>query len=354
MPHTATRPSASTDQQLGPQLLEAGLAWSSSQHRLVRLAALFAASPDWVLEGCSSASQWIAERLDIEPCTAREWIRIGTALAGLDVIDTAFAERLLSYSKVRTLTRVATTDTQAELCQLAQTVSAADLGRALADWSNTNEDDETIDRRHQRDRKLNYRLEPDGMITGHFRLPPADAASLTASIDAIVMRTAAEPANRNSEGNHASADASTHPSLAQQRADALMRLAATGGGEVNTEVIVHVRGNGCTLDDGTPLTDHAVGAMLPNAFVRLLIHDADRKPINASKKQRFPTDRQKRVVKTRDRCCIDCGRHDLLEYDHVPSFSKSHNTVVEELELRCAICHHARHQRDANDGTRRR
>lgn len=61
-------------------------------------------------------------------------------------------------------------------------------------------------------------------------------------------------------------------------------------------------------------------------------------------KHRFPTDRQKRVVKERDTTCVDCGRHDLLTYDHNPNYSTTGHTIINELELRCAPCHWQRHR----------
>jgi hypothetical protein len=143
----------------------------------------------------------------------------------------------------------------------------------------------------------------------------------------------------------ASADASERwPSLARQRAEAFVELTCEGGGSITTEVVLHVRGDGCTLDDGSPLPSSVVERVAPQAFIRALIHDAERRPINASSKQRHPTTRQKRVVKERDRCCVDCGSLDLLVYDHVPDYEVSKHTVVEELELRCAPCHYRRHR----------
>ena len=44
----------------------------------------------------------------------------------------------------------------------------------------------------------------------------------------------------------------------------------------------------------------------PRSFLRALIHDAERRPINASGAHRHPTRRQKRVVKERDGACVDC------------------------------------------------
>ena len=131
-------------------------------------------------------------------------------------------------------------------------------------------------------------------------------------------------------------------SLAQQRADALVDLFENGA-EFTTEVVLHVRGDGNTCNDGTPLTSNAVLAQLPDAFLRALIHDSQNRPINASGRQRHPTTRQKRVVHERHQECLDCGATELLEYDHVPAFGQSGRTLIEELELRCAPCHRARH-----------
>ena len=61
-------------------------------------------------------------------------------------------------------------------------------------------------------------------------------------------------------------------------------------------------------------------------------------------KQRHPTDRQKRVVKERDRVCVDCKRQTLLEFGHVPAYEDTGHTIVNELELRCAPCHRDRHE----------
>ena len=42
------------------------------------------------------------------------------------------------------------------------------------------------------------------------------------------------------------------PSMAQQRADAFVPLFLGKNIEIATEVVIHVRGDGATFDDGTP------------------------------------------------------------------------------------------------------
>ncbi len=143
-------------------------------------------------------------------------------------------------------------------------------------------------------------------------------------------------------------DAWVNPSLAQQRADAFVALFLGFDVGLVTEVVFHVRGDGITFDDGTPTTKSAVMRLLDQSFVRLLIHDAKRRPINASGRQRLPTARQRRVVmEAHGHECVDCQSTDLVELDHNPPWERTRRTVIDELEPRCAPCHRARHRFDA-------
>lgn len=97
------------------------------------------------------------------------------------------------------------------------------------------------------------------------------------------------------------------PSLSQQRSDALLALLSGGGSNVTTEVVFHVQGDGASLDDGTPVSESAVIETLGGSFVRAIICNAEGQPVNASSRRRNPSTPQKRVVKARDRSCVDCG-----------------------------------------------
>ncbi|MEM9201831.1 MAG: hypothetical protein AAGC53_09225 [Actinomycetota bacterium] len=135
------------------------------------------------------------------------------------------------------------------------------------------------------------------------------------------------------------------PTLGQQRADAFAAMFLRLGIGLTIEVVVHVRGDGSTFDDGTPTTQHAVLRQLDRSFVRLLIHDAERRPVNASSRRRFPTVRQRRVVlEAHGHECVDCQSTELLELDHNPPYQLTRRTRTDELEPRCAPCHRARHR----------
>ncbi len=341
---TGTRPS------VRGEFTRYGRCWSSSITQLIALSVELDDSGEWALDGSPTCAHWIAATLDIEIGTAREWLRIGRALATLPNTGQAFANGDLSFTKIRALTRLATPGNEAELLGIAERTPAGDLGRALAAWSARHEDEHERDRRHRRDRGLRWRTEPDGMVTASIRMTPAQAAVLTAAVDEHVMRSEGrEPADTTDSDNDATASRESHPqwaSLAQQRADALVDLISNGGSNVVTEVILHVRADGCTLDDGSPIGGSIVEHIATTAALRAMIHDAESHPINVSGKHRNHTKRQKLVVKERDRHCVDCGSTDFVQYDHVPDFEQTKRTLVEEAELRCSRCHTARHRRE--------
>ena len=232
------------------------------------------------------------------------------------------------------LITVATPDNETELAALAIDTPASELRLAIANWMNKTSSATDVARYQHKRRSVTWRNDPDGMITFTLRLPPQIAATLIAVVTTIVMRSRPRPD-----------PGEPWPSEAQQNADALHHLLTTGVGTVATDVVLHVRGDGCTADDGTPIPDTVIADIASRATLRAMIHNAETKPINVSERHRHPTDRQKLVVKERDRVCVDCGRATLLEYDHVPAYEHTGRTIVDELQLRCAPCHHERHQR---------
>ncbi|MEZ5280451.1 MAG: HNH endonuclease [Acidimicrobiales bacterium] len=173
----------------------------------------------------------------------------------------------------------------------------------MAAWSARNEEDDVIEARQRRHRHLSTRIDPDGTVCGSFRLPPLAGGKLLAAVNTTMMRSTAK-----------------------------------------------------RQPDGTWPTGSTVDRQLPDVFMRALIHDSNRRPVDATNRRRFPTPRQMRLVKARDKACVDCGRRDLLVYDHVPPFEASGHTSTAELELRCSPCHtkrHDQHDRSAHSLVRR-
>lgn len=124
---------------------------------------------------------------------------------------------------------------------------------------------------------------------------------------------------------------------AHQRADARTALVTGGGATIHAEVLVHVTEDGNHLPDGTPLSDHAVTTLLPDAFVSLLLHDTARQPIDASPRRRTPTRRQCRVIDARHDHCQHpgCTATTFLQYDHIQPYATRGPTTIDNLQRLC-------------------
>ncbi len=351
------------------RIVALGRGWSRRQHELCRLLAEYDLTGEWAFSGSVVCSRWAADALEVDVGTAREWLRVGHAMRELEVVDEAFATGALSFSKVRALSRIAVDhpDRQDELVALALSCTASALPWELARWSSSEEDPIERDQRHRREMSLSVRTEPDGSAVITARLPPVDAATAMAAIDAGMHRKVgaerltAVPPPTTQRGEHPPADAKSprsvsdrsdgaaipKPSLGARRAASFVGLLANNdSGTVSTEVLIHVRGDGATLSDGTPIADHLVERLAPTAFFRVLVHDAQRRPINASGRQRHPTTRQRRVVSARDdHTCTapGCDSSQFLEIDHDPPYEETGHTVIDELRVLCSAHHRERH-----------
>ena len=285
----------------------------------------------WALHGALSCAAWLAEVTEVETVTAHNQVRVARALRRYRSLDEAMASGDVSFSKARVLVPYLDDENVDELVALAETTPASRLGIVIAARSLQHDDPEVIAARQHAARSVSWRTEPDGMVRIAARLEPAAAGKVCAAIDMIITRDCT----------------SARDTLPQQRADALVAaVAKSGNGKVDTEVVVHVTAEGNKLADGTPLADHAVAGLLPEAFVSLLLHDNERQPIDASPRRRFPTRRQRRVIDARQRECQEPGCHatQFLEYDHIQAYPDNGPTIIDNLQRLCGPHNRAKHQ----------
>src|SRR3954452_18384585 len=91
----------------------------------LRLIAEFDERGGWHGIGIASCGHWLSWQCGLGPGAAREHVRVARALRGLPLIEAAFADGRLSYSKVRALSRIAEPDTQEMLIELAVEATAS-------------------------------------------------------------------------------------------------------------------------------------------------------------------------------------------------------------------------------------
>src|ERR1700730_6568892 len=137
------------------------------------LLAEFDAREGWADWGTSSCAAWLSWKCAMASGTAREHVRVARSLRMLPAIQSEFAAGRFSYAKVRALTRIAEPDTDADLAEMAASMTANQLERfARAHRKVTGLDDD----RSRLVRRLTWRLDDDGCLSISVRLPPEDGA----------------------------------------------------------------------------------------------------------------------------------------------------------------------------------
>src|SRR5690348_9325707 len=137
-----------------------------------------------------SCARWLSWRCQMSSGTAREHVRVARALRDLPVIRARFAGAGLSYARVRALTRIAAPATEAGLAGLAGPMTANQLERfARAHRQVIRADDADTGVR----RRLTWRCEEDGSLSGTFRLPPLAGAVLLKALRAACADLAGAP-----------------------------------------------------------------------------------------------------------------------------------------------------------------
>jgi hypothetical protein len=145
------------------------------------LLAEFDARRGWATWDMPSCAAWLSWKCQLSSGTAREHVRVARALRALPAIRGALAAGRLSYAKARALTRIADPDTDQDLAEMAEPMTANQLDRfARAHRTVTRADDEQA----RITRRLTWRIEDDGSLTLTARLPPQDGAAVLTALRA--------------------------------------------------------------------------------------------------------------------------------------------------------------------------
>jgi len=114
-----TLPPEENSTRLARQITELAAHIHAATYQLLGLIREFDAAAGWEGFGMMSCAHWLNWRCGLSLGAAREKVRVAHALPALPQISTAFEQGMLSYSKVRAMTRVATPENEPELMNIA-------------------------------------------------------------------------------------------------------------------------------------------------------------------------------------------------------------------------------------------
>jgi hypothetical protein len=307
-------------------------------------------------------ARWLAFRCGIATREAREYLRVAEALEKLPAIREAFSRGELTFTKVRALTRVATPASEEGLLELASTLTASQLERALRAFRRlaAEEARETHELEY-----VDYHFAEDGSLYLRARLPAEDGTLLVRALDAarerVVARRREEQASRDAEASAEPVDAA--PAFEPPRAiqvEALVELAEAALAAVDEQraerarVVVHVDALAlANLGPGrSELTD---GPVVSPETARRLGCDAelvtqierDGLPLSVGRARRTVPPALRRALEARDdgTCRFPgCERSRFLQAHHRLHWAHGGETSLENLVLLCFHHHRLVHE----------
>jgi hypothetical protein len=303
----------------------------AATHRLLTLIRDFDRAGGWHRQGALSCAHWLSWRIGLGLGPAREKVRVANRLAELPLLDEAFRRGELSYSKLRAMTRVASSDNEAALLDLARNSTAAQLERTCRLYRQAHPTERPSPRDEGDRRWVVTRPTDDGMVAIQIRLNPDEAARL--------MRAIEHCADRGSLADGAVALADSG-------------LAGGGGADgpirPPVEVVVHVAA--ATLEGHTDLGDglssETCRRLLCDAGVVPMVEDAAGKTVDVGRKTRTIPAALRRALEARDRTCRfpGCSHRRFLDGHHVHHWIDGGATNLVNTHLVCRSHHRLLHE----------
>ena len=231
-------------ERLGDRIAELSAGIQAATYKLLVLIRLFDEGNGW--SSCTSCAHWLSSRTGLAPGAARDHVRVARALGKPPKLSDAMRRGVVSYAKVRAVTRVARFETEQALLSVGLCGTAAHVEQIVRGWRRVDRAAEAAeDRRRHETRSLRTWVDDDGMVVVRGRLTPEVGAVLRRALVAACDQARCQIAS----GSDASVTAAQEleeaaevltPSFAQRQADAIGVVAecALAGG----------------LDRGTPAT----------------------------------------------------------------------------------------------------
>ena len=342
----------------------------------LRLIAEFDEGGGWHGYGIKSCAHWLSWQCGLAPGPAREHVRVARALRDLPLIEAAFADGRLSYSKVRALTRIAEPDSEESLLELALELTASQVERVVRHWRRADQyadDAPPIEPRQE----FEHWWDDDGMLTVKIRMATEPGAAFLASIESMAERTARRERAQEKKARNQADDATgvesaeddeivvSRERTTARRIAALTTLAEAAaaadrraGDPPRREVVVHVDADVLAddaaagrayLEGGPALAPATVRRMLCEATIITML-EKDREPLAVGRKKRRATRAQRRALLRRDGGCARPGcpetRIERLHAHHMRHWLFGGRTDLINLVLLCDRDHGLAHELD--------
>ena len=334
---------------------------TAATHRFLVLIAEFDDSERWAGTGLVSCAQWLNIHCGIGEVAAREKLRVAHAIRALPLINEAFREGRVSYSKVRAMTRVATAENEAVLLNIARHGTASHVERTVRQFRRL-ERIEAAARAAETHRRqaLHIRYEDDDSVVIQARLPTEVGELVRLAIERaselVVTESESEPEEAESPGDSVSrCRAEGLRLMAEQFLPATERESSASSDRY--QVVVHVdqglladghteKGALCEIEDGPALAVETVRRLGCDGALVGIVENEHGEPLNIGRKTRAIPVAIRRALKARDGGCQfpGCTRTRFTEGHHIEHWADGGETRLDNLVTLCHSHHHLIHE----------
>ena len=344
-----------------------------ASYRLLILVREFDDRFGWAKWSFTSCAEWLAWRLGISLSAAREKLRTAHALRELPKTASAFADGKLSYTKVRALTRAASSVNEDQLLAYARNATASQVEERCRQIRNVAPESSEVAHKAWHRRALTISRNPaNGTLIISAELPIEDGELISRALDrALESAELAGGPELDSESWQA------------QQADGLLAIAKTylngdagQAGEARAkssadhyQVVVRIDESALRGDDlhqqsaeslaggvgnenrsaDPPASDLPIETVrrisCDGSVVRLII-DKNGNPLDVGRRQRTVPTALKRALEARDGGCTfpGCHRTHYVDAHHIEHWAKGGETTLGNLTLLCTQHHRLLHE----------
>jgi len=277
----------------------------------------------------------------IDTSTGREKVRVARTLFDLPQISSAFESGELSYTKVRSLTRVVTVHNEVEELAYALRATTDQVQARCRQLRNGDRAASTVDaNRLHKERYLSRSIDQNGRMTISIELPMETGELVMKAIELAVV-------DSEEDTFHA------------RQADALVEVAKSflaGESSKTTstaeqyQIMVHVdekalRPN-ASRDASSDLPVETVRRLCCDGVIVPVTEDEQGNLLNVGRKHRIVQPALRRALHVRDKHCVypGCSHDKWLDAHHIIHWANGGETTLENTLLLCSKPHRVMHE----------
>ena len=338
---------------------------NAATSRFLALVAEFDREKAYERHGLANTAQWLNWQCGIGAVAAREKVRVARALEQLPEIADAFAKGEISYSKVRAMTRVATSANEQVLVHVARHGTAAHVEKLVRKYSWTRRRDAAqLAQRQHEFRRVSWFFDIDGEFILSARLPREIGAVVSKAIETAVAAVR--------ESKDVTAETALQIPAHAWQADALRLMAETflerrgqetgaGSSADRLQVVVHIdqailaeqqaaaehgEPHRCELEDGPALALDTARRLACDATVVGIVEGEDGEPLDVGRKTRSIPPALARALRARDGGCRfpGCDRTRFCDGHHIEHWANGGETKLANLITLCGFHHRLVHE----------